>query len=88
MGKNTFSTHLAEYLTEYTHTEDISPYHTILYHAIPGMDDGEVPLEGYGHRGPDGAVEGDLHQGQCPGHQVRVHPDLQQDIKLGVKYCL
>ena len=24
MGKNTFSTHLAEYLTEYTHTEDIS----------------------------------------------------------------
>ena len=24
MGKNTFSTHLVEYLTEYTHTEDIS----------------------------------------------------------------
>ena len=24
MGKNTFSAHLAEYLTEYTHTEDIS----------------------------------------------------------------
>ena len=24
MGKNTFSTHLAEYLTQYTHTEDIS----------------------------------------------------------------
>ena len=24
MGKNTFSTHLAEYLTKYTHTEDIS----------------------------------------------------------------
>ena len=24
MGKNTFSTHLAEYLTEYTHSEDIS----------------------------------------------------------------
>ena len=24
MGKNTFSTHLNEYLTEYTHTEDIS----------------------------------------------------------------
>ena len=25
MGKNTFFTHLAEYLTEYTHTEDTSP---------------------------------------------------------------
>ena len=24
VGKNTFSTYLAEYLTEYTHTEDIS----------------------------------------------------------------
>ena len=42
----------------------------------PGMDDGEVPLEGDGHRGPDGAVEGDLHQGQRPGHQVGVHPHL------------
>ena len=26
MGKNTFSTHLAEYLTEYTDTEDISSH--------------------------------------------------------------
>ena len=35
MGKNTFSTHLAENLTEYTHTEDIS---ALLLTQTEGLD--------------------------------------------------
>ena len=45
-----------------------------LVRIIPATElhDGEEPLHGDGDCGPDGAGEGDLHQGEEPGEHHRV----------------
>jgi hypothetical protein len=43
------------------------------------MDDGEEALDRDRHRGPDGASEGDLHEGEQPGEDQWVVLRLRRD---------
>jgi hypothetical protein len=47
----------------------------LLFLPASGVNDGEESLHGDGDCGPDGAGEGDLHEGEEPGkhHRVVVH---------------
>jgi hypothetical protein len=48
------------------------------------MDDGEESLDRDRHRGPDGAGEGDLHEGEQPGEDQGMVLSLRRRTKYQV----